>query len=163
MCTLIQDSSRRLHYDRGNTTPTPYLWRVPCVQSSSTSADGYFLTEVTLHLHLLHNMCHVYNHPVHQQTLTFWQRLHYTYIFSMTRALCTIIRAVVHGYILTEVTLHLPSQWRVSCIHSFSTVVDGYILTEVTLHLSMTCDMCTIIRDSSRRLHSDRGYTTPTL
>ncbi|KAH3754996.1 hypothetical protein DPMN_189677 [Dreissena polymorpha] len=29
--------------------------------------------------------------------------------------------------------------------------------------LSMTCVMCTIIQDSSRRLHSDRGYTIPTL
>ena len=33
---------------------------------------------------------------------------------------------------------------------------------DYTYTFSMTCVMCTIIQYLSRRLHSDRGYTTPT-
>jgi len=135
MWTIIQYISRRLHSNRGYTTPS------------------------------LYDVCLVYNHPVHQQTVTFWQRLHCTYTFSMMCVMGTIIQYIsrrLHsdrGY-----TAPTPSLWCVSWVQSSSTSAEGYILTEVILHLlSMMCVMCTIIQDNSRRLHSDRGYTTPTL
>jgi hypothetical protein len=136
MCTIIQDSSRRLHTDRGYTTPTPSIWHVSCVQSSRTVVDGYILTEVTLHL------------P---------SQWHVSCVQSSSTS--------AEGYIVAEVTLHLHllSMMCVMCtiIQSLSRRLHcgrGY----TTPTLTMTCVMCTIIQYISRRLHSDRGYTTPT-
>jgi len=53
--------------------------QVHIIAMSRGAVDGYILTEVTLHLHLLYDVYHVYNHPGQQKTITLWQRLHYTY------------------------------------------------------------------------------------
>jgi len=45
--------------------------QVHIIAMSRGAVDGFILTEVTLHLHLLYDVYHVYNHPGQQLTVTF--------------------------------------------------------------------------------------------
>jgi len=182
-----QGRSRRLHFDRGYTTPTtsiwrvscvqssraavdghiltevtlhlPSLWRVSCVQSSRTVVDGYILTEVTLHLHLLYDVWP----KVTRTVVDGYILTEVSYTFSMTGDMCTVTRTAVDGNILTEVTLHLHLLYDVCHVNNHPVpqqTVTFWQRLHYTYTFSMTCVMCTIIQYLSRWLHSDRGCTT---